>query len=175
VPEPLLSRHPVDLLIRAVIAGTQRVTAADVEQIVERMATAPFDTRIVRVPDNLRGRSYLGQRLDAMAPSLFTHLAKRVMSERQWVEGTTPEQYLADIRSAVRAVHARLAVYERRGGSIAIALTPTNDVVPVDRQGDEPLPSLLVVFSADRGIILTGHQVTGLRTTSIPESARWLT
>ena len=67
-----------------------------------------------------------------------------------------------------------LGVYERRGGSIAVTLTPTRDVVPVERQGDEPYPNLLVVFSADRGIILTGHLVAGLQTTSIPENARWL-
>ena len=105
--DPRLSQHPVDLLVRAIIAGTQRATTADAEQIIERMATAPFDSRSVRVPDDLRGRSYLAHRLGVTAPSLFVHVAKRVLLERQWDEGTTPERYLSDIRAAVRSINAR--------------------------------------------------------------------
>jgi hypothetical protein len=37
------SHHPIDLLIRQIIAGRYQVTELDVEQITERIATAPFD------------------------------------------------------------------------------------------------------------------------------------
>jgi len=36
------------------------------------------------------------------------------------------------------------------------------------------LPDMLVVYSPDRGIILTGYQVSNLDRTGIPAEARWL-
>jgi hypothetical protein len=33
---------------------------------------------------------------------------------------------------------------------------------------------LLVVYSGDRGIILTGYQIAGIQAVAIPEDARWL-
>jgi hypothetical protein len=32
----------------------------------------------------------------------------------------------------------------------------------------------LAVYSADRGIILSGYQISGLETAGIPESVQWL-
>jgi hypothetical protein len=96
------------------------------------------------------------------------------MDERQWPVGITATEYADDLRRAVRATSARLAMYERRGGHIVATLTPTVDVVPLEHQGQESLPYLLVVYSADRGIIISGHQVSGLAATGIPEEARWL-
>jgi hypothetical protein len=50
VSDVLLSRHPVGVLVRDIIAGRRQPTATDIEQIIERMATAPFDPSIVVVP-----------------------------------------------------------------------------------------------------------------------------
>ena len=70
------------------------------------------------------------------------------------------------MRRAARAPTARFAIYERRSGHVAITLTPTLVVVPPTRHGAESLPWFLVVYSADRGIIVSGYQVTSLDQTS---------
>ncbi len=36
------------------------------------------------------------------------------------------------------------------------------------------LPEILVVYSADRGMIITGYQLSSLSQTGIPAEARWL-
>ena len=138
------------------------------------MASAPFNTAVVRVQVADRGASYQGQTLGARADSLTYHLTKRVVIERQWAEGTTAAQYLEDLRRAVRDPAARLAVYERRGDQVAATITPTRRVLPPRRLGPRPLPNLLVVYSAVRGIMVTGYQFSALENTGIPEGVRWL-
>lgn len=168
------SQHPADRLIRELIQTGRRPTPSEFGQIIERLATVPFDRRLVPVPLGLRGLSYQGQILGARADSLTCHLVRRVVDERQWASGTTAAQYVSDLRRAVRAPNARLAVYRRRGGHIAIVLAPTDLAVPTARRAAETLPEVLVVYSADRGIILSGYQVTGLAETGVPEDALWL-
>lgn len=106
---------------------------------------------------------------------LFVHLVRRVLGDKQWTVGTTAEQYVADPRRTVRAADPRLAVYARRGGYVAATLTPTDRAVPAERRGPTSLPDLLVVYSADRGAMLTGYQVAGPQTVAILKDARWLT
>ncbi len=36
------------------------------------------------------------------------------------------------------------------------------------------LPELLVIYSADRGILVTGYQCSSLATAAIPKEALWL-
>lgn len=138
------------------------------------MAEAPFDRREVPVPERLRGLAYQGHVLAARHDSLVYHLIKRILDERQWAEGTTIADYLADLRRAVLHSATRLAVYERRGGFMAVTLTQTVAVVPLARRAAGTLPHLLVVYSAERGMIITGYQVSSLDLTGIPEAARWL-
>ncbi len=57
---------------------------------------------------------------------------------------------------------------------MAASLAPTREAVPASRQGSLSLPWLFVVYSADRGIIVTGYQVASLDEISIPEGTRWL-
>jgi hypothetical protein len=97
---------------------------------------------------------------------------KRVLVEEQWIEGTTAAKYLADLREAVRSPDARLVVYRRRGGPLAAVLAP--NTVPVLRRGPKPQPFLYVVYSADRGIIVSGYQASGLAEINVPAGARWL-
>lgn len=146
----------------------------EIDRIVERVATARFDRRVIPVPTTLRGQSYQGRALGAREDSFTYHLTKRVVDERQWAEGTTADEYLDDLRRAVRAPSARLAVYARRGGNIAATMTPTSAAVPPARRTPESLSDVLVVYSANRGIIVSGYQVSGLDRTGIPEGARWL-
>lgn len=90
------------------------------------------------------------------------------------MRGTAAQQYVADLRQAVRSVTARLIVFERRGGFIAATITETDRVISAERQGPSVLSNLLVVYSADRGTILTGYQFFTLTQTGIPRGARWL-
>jgi len=169
-----LSRHPTDRLIRELIQTGRPATEDEIGRIVDRMAAMPFDRCIIPVPTTLRGQTYRGHTLGAREDSLTYHLTKRVVDERQWLDGTTADEYLADLRRAVRAPSARLATYERRGGHIAVTMTPTSAAVPSVRRTPASLPDVLVVYSADRGIILSGYQVSSLDQTGIPDEARWL-
>jgi hypothetical protein len=169
-----LSQHPVDRLIRGLIASGRAASRQEIAAIVDRMASAPFEPRAFRVPVRHRNLEYLGQPLGARSPSLSYHLVKRVLVERQWAVGTTEQQYLDDIRRAVGATGSRLAIYERQGGALAATVTRTAIVVPADRRGARSLPALVVIYSADRGIIVTGYQCSAISELSIPPEARWL-
>lgn len=121
-----------------------------------------------------RGTRYGGITLGARAEALTYHLVKRVVLEEQWSDGTTARQYLADLRAAVLHSSARLAVYARRGGDLAATVTPTDQVLPAERRGSRPRPLLLVVYSVDRGTIVSGYQFSDFDTASIPEDVLWL-
>lgn len=156
------------------IATSKEVTDEEIVQIIGRMAGASFDQGKRRVPTRYRGTRYRGRTLGSSAPSLTYHLTKRVVIEEQWAAGTTADQYVADLRQAVRSPSARLALYMRRSGAIAATVTPTDVVVPPERRGSQPQPQLLVLYSADRGIIISGYQFSILEQTGIPQEARWL-
>src|SRR5436305_15123764 len=98
------------------------------------MVTAPFNPAAVPVVPHHRGLTYQRRRLGARADSLTYHLIQRVVVEGHWIAGTTREQYLEDPRRAVTAPSARVALYPRRGDSIAATVTPTADAVPLERR-----------------------------------------
>ena len=138
------------------------------------MATAPFSREIRRVPKKDRGYSYQGHVLGARTDSLTYHLIKRVVIEEQWIEGTTAPQYIADLRRAVRSRAIRLAVYVSGEDHRVAVIARTDRAVPPVRRGPRPEELLLVVYSANRGIIVTGYQVSSVAATSIPPGATWL-
>lgn len=113
-----------------------------------------------------------GEALEDRASSLRVHLAQRIF-EGQWHPGTSADQYLADLRSAVIQDDTRIAVYERQGGAIAAALA--TNTIPADRLGEQRQQYLFIVYSAERGTIITGYQTEGMSELSIPETVRWLT
>ena len=53
-------------------------TPTEIIDIIDRMATAPFDPAIARVPLAERGLTYGGHTLGAQEPSLRYYLFKRV-------------------------------------------------------------------------------------------------
>ena len=61
----LSSPHSVAQLIRQLIDSDRTATAEEIEQIVERLATVPFNSRIFAVPVEDRGLTYQGQTLGA--------------------------------------------------------------------------------------------------------------
>lgn len=169
-----LSDHPTDQLIRDLILTRRDALADEIERILDRIATAEFDSRIVRVPVAERGVRYKSRQLLARDDSLFVHLVRRVVRNQGWAEGTTAEQYVQDLHRAARSSRARIVVYARRGGSIAGILAPTSLAVPTVRLGSESLPLLFVVFSADRGTLVSGYQTPSQQDLAIPGDALWL-
>lgn len=167
-------QHPVDRLIHEVVRAGREITSTEIEQILERIATAPFNPQVVRVPVEERELSHYGEILGERVSSLTYHVFKRVVVEGQWALGTTTADYLTDLRHAVRHPDAHCAVYYRRGGVIAATVTLTRAVVPRARLGPNAQPLLFVAYSADRGVLITGYQIRSLDTIAIPESARWL-
>lgn len=171
--DALLSPHPIDRLIREIIATRRPVPADEIDRIVDRIATAPFDPQAdIPVLMKHRGLTYLGQTLGPRASSLTYHVFKRVVDEGQWAFGTSAAEYLHDLREAVRSEGVRVAVYERRGGDIAAIVAQNR--IPRGRLGRGALPSILVVFSADRGTIVSGYQISSGTPSNIPEAALWL-
>jgi hypothetical protein len=169
-----LSSHPDDVLIRQLAVTGRQATSEEIARIAQRVATAPFDERIRKVPVKNRGLTYRGVALGERAASLDYHLVKRVVVEGQWAEGTTGEQYVADLRRAASLPHARVVVYEDRGGAVATVIAPRSDVAPDICPGPDPQALVVVIHSADRGIMVTGYQASGLDTLRIPEGAQWL-
>ncbi len=165
----------VHRLVEELIATGRAPERTEIDQIIERIATAPFEPREIRAPLPERHLTYGQYSLAGPVPSLVYHLIKRVVVERQWTPGTTAQLYVRDIRHAVRHPTARLVIYTRRGGTIATALVPTALVVPVARRGRRALRNIAVVYSVDRGAIITAYQYTDETTISIPRDARWLT
>lgn len=168
------SRHPDDLLIRDLAHSGRAVHADELDRIVRRLAAAPFDPRTVAVRIRHRGVAYRGQILGSRAASLLYHLAQRVLIDAQWAMGTTADEYLADLRRAIRAPNARLVVYQDRGGCLAATLAPLPESVPPERRGPRALPFVFVVYSTDRGTIITGYQVSRLAAVRLPAEAQWL-
>ena len=158
--------HPVDALIAGLVEECRRATDAEVRRIVEHVGQAPFASRPVRVDRRLWGLTYGGQRLgrESRLPSLEAHLLKRVYVERQWPEGTTAEQYVADLHRAVRHPQAELWTYRYRGRPFAAFFAPSH--VQAD-----PCPEKLifVAYDAGYGTITTGFQANSPWTVFVGE------
>jgi hypothetical protein len=97
MPDDLLSQHPIDRLIRELIATRRFALPEEIDRIVERIASAPFDPQSdTSVLTEHRGLTYLGQTLGPRASALAYHLVKRVVIDRQWSFGTSSVEYLTD-------------------------------------------------------------------------------
>ncbi|HEY7066307.1 MAG TPA: hypothetical protein VII06_32845 [Chloroflexota bacterium] len=168
------SSHPVDQLIRELIARNRPAAPEEIARVVARLAVAPFNPDRVRVPARERGVSYRGQTLGPHEPSLVYHLVKRVMIERQWALGTSAAQYVGDLHRATRRAQTRIGLYGGRGDWLAVAIASTVDVIPVRRQGEQTLSNLLVLYSAGRGMIRTGYQFSGTSQVDVPPEVQWL-
>jgi hypothetical protein len=173
-PPDSASQHPVDRLIVRLIRAEVNPSPDALRQIVDRMATAPFNRRLVRVPSRDRGMAYGDVILGRTIDSLEYHLVKRIRGERQWADGTTVEEYQLDLRDATQHPSARILVYERSGEAFAATISPTIDVVPSHRLGRNWLHHLFVVYSARRGNLKTAYMFSDLSELDVPETIRWL-
>jgi hypothetical protein len=161
-------------LIRELIETRRGAEPVEIERILDRIATAQFDARAVRVPIEERGLAYGSRRLLPQDDTLFVHLVRRVVLDQEWATGTTANEYVQDLQQAARSRSVRLVIYTRRGGSIAGILAPTTFAVPAARLGPGSSPELYVVYSPDRGVIVSGYQVPSRNELAIPEDAQWL-
>ncbi len=164
--------NPIDQLIRHLIDTGRPTKPGEVQLIIDHVANAPFDPGVRRVGTEYRGLAYGGRILGSNENSLFLHLAIRVVADQQWATDTTASDYLEDLQQAVRDPSARLAVYKRRGGNMASVIAP--NTVPASRLGPEALPFIYVIYYADRGIVISGYQVSSVDKVSLPGSERWL-
>jgi len=69
---------------------------------------------------------------------------------------------------------ASVAVVAIGGGAIALAIAATADVIPPPRLGAGAQALLVMVYSADRGTIVSGYQASSLARIRIGENAIWL-
>lgn len=173
-PPDSASPHPVDQLIVRFIREEIEASPEDVDRIVQRIATAPFNRRPTRVLSRERGMMYGDIVLGRMADPLVLHLVKRVVDEEQWAIGTTADEYLSDLRAAVLHPHAQIMVYERGGDLVAATMSPTDDIVPDNRRGVNWQPYLLVVYSARHGSVLSGYMFSTIEKLNLPERIKWL-
>jgi hypothetical protein len=149
-------------------------SSEDLDRIVQCIATAPFNPHPIRVRTRDRGLTYGRIVLGRSADSLDFHLAKRVQQEEQWIDGTTADEYRADLTAAVLHSGARLLVNERAGDVFSATISPTEEIVPVERRGENWLMNLLVVYSATHANLRTGYMFSSLATLNLPEAIRWL-
>lgn len=164
------SEHPADLLIREILQSGRAVSADELHRILSRVAAAPFDRRIVPVPADERGLSHLGRTLGNREDSLFLHLLRRVVLDEEWAVGTGEAEYLEDVRRAAGDSSARLAIYTRRGEPMALIQAP--NTLPASKLGPLAKPWLCAVYSADRGMLVSGYQSVGTPR-GVPGDARW--
>ncbi len=120
----------------------------------------------------LVGLGFLGRELRAREDSLTAHVAARVLRDKQWREGSTKEDFLSDVRRVFLHPDIALAVYETRRTNFAGAVAPKT--VPANRRGSDAGDYIVVLYSADRGRIITTYQAEDENSTRIPERARWI-
>lgn len=162
-----------DYVVRDLVNDPERTpTAREVDAILRGIARAEFNRRRVPVPEELVGREFEGEALRAgREDSLTVHRAQRILNDEQWREGTTQEEFLDDLRRTAAHPEARLAVYETRQTYVAVVISP--NTVPESRQGPVRGEYVQVVYSANRGRIISGWQ-TDDPTGNVPERARWI-
>lgn len=173
-PDERLSQHPTDRLVRDLIRLRRTPTLDDRQRVIERLQTTPFNPRIAPIRPEDRGLRAAGVELNEPTDELSYHLVVRIAGDRQWTATTDRDSYLADLRRAAGIEHADIALSYLRGGNIVLAAAPTHEAVPESRRGPGSLPLTVVVYSADRGLLLTGYQASSLDKIRIAEDALWL-
>lgn len=167
-----VSNHPVDQMIRDMIARQYTPTVTDLQRILAHIAQADFYQRSYKI-SKVVGQNYLGRTINAEEQGLFAHLIKRVLIEKQWAWGTTKQDYLDDLHRMVQQEGNQVGIGIQRKENNVIVFGGNG--IPMERRGEEALGSMVVVYSADRGKIISGYQISSLRTVRIPEDVQWLT
>ncbi len=146
---------------------------AEIRTIRKRLTDAGFLEEI-RVPPSSRGLSASGYTLGGRESSLVHHLVRRIVLDEQWTDGTTPEQYLADLRAAVEDGSARFGVGKPSGNDAPLVYVLADNPVPHRRRGRRAEPSMFVLYGVADGVIITGHMVSGTDAVRKADDFRWL-
>jgi hypothetical protein len=167
--------HPADLLIHEMIVHPRPATEREIQIITDRIASAPFNEEMHNVPVPLRSLRYRGVTLGTHTTSLALHFIQHVEVEKQWATGTTIDAYTDSLHRAVRDPEVRIALYRQwLMRDIAAAVVPTKRVLDNRQMGSGTLPNLLVVYRADRGMLISGYQFSTMDNIRIPRDAVWL-
>jgi hypothetical protein len=167
------SGDPTDALIHELVRSGRAARPEEVRQIRERLATAPFNSQLIRVPTRERGLGYQGRVVQARDDSAFVHLVRRVVKEKQWADGTNVSEYLEDLHQVAGDPSSRIVLYDSGRGPVAGAFGP--NTIPSERLGRHAELYVFMVYSVDRSSIITGYQVSDMSKVSIPTGAQWLT
>ena len=167
--------HPADRLIHNLIAHPRSAMEQEIRLIIDRIASAPFNTDIQRVQRDERGRTYQAITLGVQADSLTLHLFRRVVEDSQWAAGTTAEAFVQSLQRAARDAHNRVALYRHwQNRDLAAVIVPTENVLTPEQMGPAAEPNLLILYLANRGILISGYQFSSMDTIHIPGDALWL-
>jgi hypothetical protein len=151
------SEYPIVQLLRELIAAPRQVSDAERASIVAHIASAEFNRNGVTTEEQIRGLTYLGRTVEPWADSLFVHLVRRVLVQRQWAEGTTEAIYLADLREAV--LHPAADVPLGLAGGLPTVQITAPLTVPEERRGPRAQPWIVVICAPNRDRLVSGYQV----------------
>ncbi|MGI8691089.1 MAG: hypothetical protein ACR2M3_21115 [Thermomicrobiales bacterium] len=167
--------HPADQLIHDLIAHPRAATDEEIRLITDRIATAPFNPAIQKVSIANRRFAYQGATPGRQTDSLTLHLIQRVMRDRQWAMGTTAMDYLRSLHAAARSESVQIALYRQwEERDIAVIIARTRTVLGEQQLGARSETNLIVVYRADRGILVSGYQFSTMDEIAIPDDALWL-
>ncbi|MBI2954237.1 MAG: minor capsid protein [Chloroflexi bacterium] len=159
-------------LIRSLLNPKRTLTDDEWKSVIEHVKRAPFASREVSVHKDIRGRTFLGRQLRGKEPSVIAHFAKRVLLENQWVDGTSEDQYLADLRSILDDHELSKVVYQGTDEKVYLGFLAPNRL-PVERTGMNRRPFIWFIYSADYGTITSGYQVSSIDKITLPKGVKW--
>ncbi len=152
-----MTTHPINSLILELVSTKRLATVTEIEAISSHVAQAPFASYLSHVPQRIR------QALDkksltvpAKLPSVEWHVLERVYLDEQWSLGTTPVQYVADLRQAILHPQAEIWTY-RYYHEPAIAFIAPSHL----RNAPKPERFLFVSYNPNFASLTTGYQTHG--------------
>jgi len=158
----------IDRRIRQIVAGSRTPSIEDAVMIQNRAANAPFYRKEANVPSDLTGTQLPGGHvIGERDQSIYIHLAKRIQ-QRQWPITTSPESYLNDLQTFAKRDDVKMLLYERRGGNMVAFIGSS----PYTEKGSEK--NMIVVYSADHGMIVSGYQFSDFTNLNLGTNQRWL-
>lgn len=119
-------------LIRQLAKDKRRATAEQVTRLGAQVAAAPFTTGLLEVDEPLWGGFWHG---DVIAPgyrlpAVELALLRAVRLDGHWLEGTSVEQFVADLQQAAQDPHAGMWTLSLAGEPCVIFAAPTAESMP---------------------------------------------
>lgn len=151
----------------------RRANEAEIQGLRNRLIGAGF-LEEVRIPPSSRGLSASGYTLGEREGSLVHHLVQRIVLDEQWADGTTPKQYLTDLRASINDSSARFGVGKPFGNSAPLVYVFADNLVPQWRRGRRDESLMFVLYGVADGVIITGHMVSSTDAVRKADDFRWL-